>query len=264
MDQVWRELQAVWEGGLAERIGDLFLQTIFALLALLVVLFLARISLGAARRALRRARAHANASVLVDRLIQFGFILLATSWLLSIYGVELTAVVAIFGATALAISLAMQDVLKNLVAGLYILIERPFKIGDQIDFRAFTGTVEAIELRTTALRTASGQRVIIPNAMLFADALVNRSAYGRQLLRLRVVVAGDEARRDAIDAIAGAVESATRELDAPERTFSVESVTGEKLTIRVEIAAPDARSAASDIAWAVRDRLTRAEVTVIE
>ena len=100
----------------------------------------------------------------------------------------LTAFVAVVGTAGLAISLSLQDVLKNLVAGLIILVERPFAIGEHIDFRTFSGIVETIELRTTVLRTPTGQRVVIPNALIFSDALVNRSAYGRQLVRLRVAV----------------------------------------------------------------------------
>ena len=103
-------------------------------------------------------------------------------------GVPLTAFVAVVGAISLAVSLALQDVLKNLVAGLIILVERPFTIGEHIDFKTFSGVVETIELRTTVLRTPTGQRVVIPNAMIFSDTLVNRSAYGRQLVRLRVTV----------------------------------------------------------------------------
>ena len=67
----------------------------------------------------------------------------------------------------------MQDVLKNVFAGVYLLIERPFRPGETIKVRDFVGVVETVDLRTTSLR-ADGEIVFIPNAILLAEVLVNR------------------------------------------------------------------------------------------
>jgi small-conductance mechanosensitive channel len=297
VDGLRSALLEAWDERVIQQAGDLLVRLGLALLAALLMLAIARLTLGAARRALGRTRAHANARLLVDRLVQFAFIVLAGAWALSILGIEVTALVALFGAGALAVSLALQDVLKNLVAGLYILVERPFTIGEQIDFKTFSGTVETIELRTTALRTPSGQRVVIPNAMLFAEALVNRSAYGRQLLRLRVTlpaaqasrdvtgellaaIGGDQATGRAADTVvtrqipqaggasgAGTVLATTAgtggSTDGEPRVL-VESLTAEKVVLRAEVWVPDARDAAPELAWAVRERLPQADVAVLE
>jgi small-conductance mechanosensitive channel len=181
-------LDATWTAQLAAKAVDLGLRLVAAAVVLLILSGLYWLTRRAVRRALGRAAAHPNARLLIDRCVQFGFLFLAVTWMLSVMGVPLTAFVAVVGAISLAVSLALQDVLKNLVAGLIILVERPFTIGEHIDFRTFSGVVETIELRTTVLRTPTGQRVVIPNAMIFSDTLVNRSAYGRQLVRLRVTV----------------------------------------------------------------------------
>ena len=183
-----------WASRLTEIATTLGLRFLLAVAALLLLWGLYWLARRAARRALRRTTAHVNARLLVDRFVQFGFLFIAVTWLLTILGVPLTAFVAVVGTAGLAISLSLQDVLRNLVAGLIILVERPFAIGEHIDFRTFSGVVETIELRTTVLRTPTGQRVVIPNALIFSDALVNRSAYGRQLVRLRVAVPLDEDR----------------------------------------------------------------------
>ncbi|HXI17991.1 MAG TPA: mechanosensitive ion channel domain-containing protein [Chloroflexota bacterium] len=264
MDTLRDDLLAYWNESVVERAGVFIGRTFVALLALLVLLLVARVSLRAARRALGRTRAHANALLLVDRLVQFTFLLLAAAWVLSIYGVQFTALLAVLGAGALAVSLALQDVLKNLVAGLYILVERPFTIGEQIEFKTYSGTVETIELRTTALRTLAGQRVIIPNAMLFAEALVNRSAYGKQLLRVRVTLPSGDANRQTVDdllKVIRAIEGESKDVGA---AVQVESVTAEKVTLRAELLVPDARKTAPDVAWAIHDHLARAEITVLE
>ena len=181
-------LDAAWTAQLASKAVDLGLRLVAAAVVLLILSGLYWLTRRAVRRALGRAGAHPNARLLIDRCVQFGFLFLAVTWMLSVMGVPLTAFVAVVGAISLAVSLALQDVLKNLVAGLIILVERPFTIGEHIDFKTFSGVVETIELRTTVLRTPTGQRVVIPNAMIFSDTLVNRSAYGRQLVRLRVTV----------------------------------------------------------------------------
>jgi small-conductance mechanosensitive channel len=78
------------------------------------------------------------------------------------------------GVLGLAASLALQDVLKNFVAGVYLLVERPFRIGESIKVKDFTGAVETIDVRTTVLRTAEGDAVMVPNAILFAEIILNR------------------------------------------------------------------------------------------
>ena len=256
------DLLAYWNATFVDRAAVFVTRAAFALLAMAVVWLLGRVALRMARRALDRSRAHVNARLLIDRLILFALLVIGGAWALSILGVQLTALVAVLGAAALAVSLALQDVLKNLVAGLYILVERPFAIGEQIEFKSYTGTVENIELRTTSLRTASGQRVVIPNAMLFADTLVNHSAYGRQMVRVRVVVPGHETRREETEAVLAAARRAMA--DAAEASVHVESMTDEKVTLRVEGWAPDARRVAPEVAWALREALPRAEITVLE
>jgi small conductance mechanosensitive channel len=262
---IGRDLVGIWNDEIATRLGIFVWRSILAVLALLCVWVAARIAHGAIRRGLARTRAHPNARVLLDRVSQFVFLLLAAAWVLSIYGVQLTALLAVLGAGALAVSLALQDVLKNLVAGLYILVERPFSIGDQIEFKTFTGTVEAIELRTTALRTPAGQRVIIPNAMIFAETLVNRSAYGRQLLRVRIVLPAEGTNRASIEEVKAALQAVLPEGTASgEPAVLIESMTAEKVTLRAEIPVPDARAAGPEVIWGLREKLAHAELNVVE
>ena len=256
------ELLSYWNEHFFSRAAVFTSRAVAAVLAALFMWALGRLAVGAARRAIGRTRANANARLLGARLVQFTFLIATGAWALSILGVQLTALVAVLGAAALAVSLALQDVLKNLVAGLYILVERPFTIGDHIEFKTFTGTVETIELRTTALRTTAGQRVVIPNAMLFAEAIVNRSVYGRQLVRVRIVLTGEQLERAAADEVLAAARAALPEQH--EATMLLESMSKEKVTLRIEGWASDARRTAQDVAWRLRESLPEAEVTVLE
>jgi small conductance mechanosensitive channel len=111
--------------------------------------------------------------ILLGRLGYFAVLTLGILLILPIFGLSATAVVATLGVLGLAISLAMQDVLKNIFAGMYLLVERPFRPGDLLKVRDFVGTVESVDLRTTTLR-ADGEVIYVPNAILFSEILVNR------------------------------------------------------------------------------------------
>ena len=81
----------------------------------------------------------------------------------------------VIGAVGLAFSLAMQDILKNFFSGVYLLLERPFRVGDTIKVKDQEGVVENIGVRTTTLRTVHNVRVMVPNAMIFAEIVANQS-----------------------------------------------------------------------------------------
>ncbi|HST87296.1 MAG TPA: mechanosensitive ion channel family protein, partial [Ktedonobacterales bacterium] len=131
--------------------------------------------------------------------------------ILAIWGTGIALPVALLGALTVALSLALQDVLKNLVAGIYLLVEHPFSIGDRIALAPYTGKVEDIKIRYTSLRTADGQQVLIPNSMLFSLPVVNLSTNdGRRAGLLVTVAAGgggaegfDQAEAEILRALEG-------------------------------------------------------------
>src|SRR5438132_13851677 len=90
---------------------------------------------------------------------------------LDILGVTPAGLLAIACAVGLAFSLAIQDILKNFFSGVYLLLERPFRVGDTIRVKEQQGVVENIGVRTTTLRTPDNVQVLVPNAMVFAEVV---------------------------------------------------------------------------------------------
>lgn len=127
-------------------------------------------------RAATRTRADANARLLAGRLIYGAVWLLGLIWLLSIIGVDQAGILATFGAFGLALGLAVQDILKSFFAGLYLLFERPFLLGDEIQVKEHVGRVEEVGFRATTIRTEDNVLVVVPNAIIFAEAVSNRSS----------------------------------------------------------------------------------------
>jgi small-conductance mechanosensitive channel len=127
------------------------------------------------RRATVAGRVHAEVATLVSRAATIAVYAIGGTVVLAIVGTSWTAIAAILGAATFGISLALQDVGRGFVNGVYILVERPFRIGDQIRIGVVEGRVEDVGIRLTTLRTAAGDRIIVPNTVVFASVIENSS-----------------------------------------------------------------------------------------
>ena len=93
-------------------------------------------------------------------------------------GIQTTSFIAILGAAGLAVGLALQGSLSNFAAGFLLIIFRPFKVGDLVEAAGVFGVVEAIQIFTTQLKTPDNKTVIVPNAKLTDDNIVNWTVKG--------------------------------------------------------------------------------------
>jgi small conductance mechanosensitive channel len=145
-----------------------------AIVIVALVVFIGR-RLQAAWRSGKLARTTSvNLGILIGRLSYLTALALGLIWIAYIFGIQLSGLLTFLGALSLAATFALQDVLKNLVAGLYLLWEQPFAIGDSIQVKDVTGSVEDVQVRTTVLRAENGQLIVVPNAVLFTEIVVNR------------------------------------------------------------------------------------------
>jgi small conductance mechanosensitive channel len=91
-------------------------------------------------------------------------------------GVETNSFVAIIGAAGLAVGFALQGTLANFAAGVMLVIFKPFKVGDYIEGGGSAGSVDAIQIFSTILKSPDNKKVIIPNSKLTGDNITNYSA----------------------------------------------------------------------------------------
>ena len=103
-----------------------------------------------------------------------------------------TSLLAGAGVVGIALAFAFQDLAANLIAGVYLSFQRPFVIGDLIETQDTFGAVDAIDLRTTRIRTLDGQIVLIPNKEIFENKLTNFSKTGVRRVTLSVGVSYGE------------------------------------------------------------------------
>ncbi|KAA3646668.1 MAG: mechanosensitive ion channel family protein [Chloroflexi bacterium] len=180
-------------------------QLLTALLVLVVAVYLARFIRGIVSRGLQHRKADQEISILLSRITQWSVIGLGILLAADQAGVDITALLTGLGIVGFTIGFALQDVSKNFVAGLLLLILQPFDIGDTIEVAGYTGSVTAINLRDTQMTANNGLHVSIPNADVFTSSLINYTRVKRRLLDISLGVAYDSdlelVRRTAIEAI---------------------------------------------------------------
>jgi len=121
--------------------------------------------------------------------VVFGVVVAAAAYaVFLIWGIDVTAWLASAGIVGIAVGFAAKDTLANLIAGIFVLADKPYSIGDYIVLGNGTmGIVETIGLRSTRIRTFDDEEVTVPNSIIANDALINKST-GPESGRVKVAV----------------------------------------------------------------------------
>ncbi|MFC6836293.1 mechanosensitive ion channel family protein [Halomarina ordinaria] len=138
------------------------------------------------------------------------FVAVAVAFGFAGYGNFLTSLATVAAAATLAVGLALQDVLKNLVAGVFIYMDRPFRIGDWIEWEDYSGVVEDISLRVTRVRTFDNELLTVPNSQLTDGVIKNPVAKDKLRLKFVFGIGYDDDVQRATDII---VDEATEHPD---------------------------------------------------
>ena len=241
---------------------DYGVRTFWALVVAAISLLIARGVRGVTMRALARNRAQANVTVLVGNLAQLTVIVIGALLILAIYTQgAFTWILTSFSVVGIVIGLSAQDILKNFFAGVWVLIERPFRIGDSIEVTGYTGEVEEISFRTTQLRTDDGREVIVPNGTFMTSAVVNLTRFPTRRASAWLVLPADEKAISTEDVRAALqkVEGVSRE---PPPTVELRSVANGKAQYLVSFWAANREAALAPALRALRAQFPQGEVHV--
>ena len=124
----------------------------------------------------------------VARLVLWVLIVLVG---LESFGIHVTALVAGLGIGGIAVALAVQNILGDVFAALSILFDKPFVVGDLIEVGAYSGTVLHVGIKSTRLRSATGEQIILSNGELLKSGVRNYERLGQQRAVLIVRVTPD-------------------------------------------------------------------------
>ncbi len=230
----------------------------------------------------RTAAAHIgiNISVLLGRIFYTIVVFIAFLWILAIWNIQFGIPAAIISIITVGFTFVLQDLLKNLIAGLYLLVEGPFHIGDVISTDIYTGKVEDIQLRATKLRIVSGEQVIVPNSMLFSGIVVNKTVYEERRAIILITMPLEKYVKDqTTECILKTVKGVADVIIKPEPMLSLSSVagafgsstgtlsgyTGEIITLTLRFWIPEERdTVVSEVMLALRIALPHADLSIRE
>lgn len=148
-----------------------------------------------------------NAMAIIRLLVSVALFAIAGVLILDNLGVNVTALVAGLGIGGIAIGLAAQGIFADLFAALSILFDKPFKKGDTIRYDQSTGTVERIGLKTTRLRSLTGEQLIMANTKLLEREIHNLAAARTRRITLYLAVGGAVSSKS-VDAVTNAANDA--------------------------------------------------------
>ena len=164
-------------GGLSSAFLDFTLEHVLPALIVAVLFYLLyRILASVLRRTLTRAkRVDRGVQQLITRSLRLVVTSFAVITVLETLGLNVTVLVAGLGVAGLALGFAAQDTIQNFIAGVTILFDRPFRVGDNIELQDTFGTVDEITLRSTRIRTLNNEVAILPNAMVITEKIINHT-----------------------------------------------------------------------------------------
>ena len=169
-----------WDGGIS-----ILVTLIGVLLAMWGVVILAKL--------VRRTTARALKGVDRPSIVLNSFLLSVAYWVtlfiggvfaLAWFGVNVTALFALFGGLSLIAGLALQQTVSNIASGLLIIVTKPFDVGDYVRIGDFEGTVDRVTIISTTLTSADNQQIVLANSVVWLGAVVNVNALGRRRVDL--------------------------------------------------------------------------------
>lgn len=227
---------------------------VLAVLAIFAALMIGRLVRRALTKGLERTPVTPFAVIVLGKTVVYLAVALGLYFALVILNLEVGPLLGALGLAGLAVAFAFQDILENFIAGVLMLMRRPMKVGDEMESNGHLGVVHDMSLRAVSLDTFDGDRVYIPNAMVWKSPLVN---YTETALRRTTVVVGVAYRTDldyAKQVLQEAIDNAPGVMIPPPATVEFVEFNNSSIDFYVRY-----WHASEQVAlWAVRDEVGRA------
>jgi small conductance mechanosensitive channel len=206
MDQVLENLENILKTWWESFINNLP-SIVAGILIFILTIYLSRWLVRAVKRVLDRRNTDPELALLIGRLTRWTVIGLGFVLALQQAGVNVTAILTGLGIVGFTIGFALQDISSNFMAGILLLFQQPFDLGDTIEVQGYTGTVLDIDLRATEMLTVDGLRVMIPNNDIFTSTITNYTRTSKRRITLQVGVGYEndlnQVERITLDALKG-------------------------------------------------------------
>jgi small conductance mechanosensitive channel len=203
----------------------------------IVILFLGRWLAALLRRnsmrAMQRSKMDASLVPFFASAIYYLTLAVVVIAVLNLFGVQTASMVAILGATSLAIGLALQGSLSHFSAGVMLLLLRPIRVGDFVEIASTSGTIVEIGLFNTTLNTSDGVRIVVPNSNVNGQTIKNYSFNETRRNDMVIGISYDDDIGKAIGVIRAVLDAEERVLKDPEPTIGVVELADSSVNLTV-------------------------------
>ncbi len=220
--------------------GDVFHSILTAVLILVIGILSARIILSVLKKTLEKSKLEKAAFSLITSLAKVAMYLLIGLSAASALGIDVTGIVAMASVLTLALSLALQNMVANVIGGFTILYTHPFHSGDYVEIAGQGGTVKEINMTYTMLTTADNKLISIPNSAVVAAQITNYSAMETRRVEVVVSASYETPTQTVLDALvlAGTVDNALL-TPAPAAVITAYGESAISYSLRIWVKTPD-------------------------
>ena len=245
--------------------GPFVLNVVKAILFLIIGYLVAQMFKRIVRRQIERnSRLDPTISNFVASIIYWVIIAAVLIVVLQLFGFQATSLVAILGASTLAIGLALQGTLSDVASGVLLIAFRPYKIGQFVDIDGTSGTVKEVTLFTTELVTPDNVQIIMPNSKAWGAVIMNFSAHDTRRVDLVFGIDYSDNSDDAMAVIQKIVDADERVLKSPETWMRVTNLgdSSVDITVRIWVAAVDYWDVKFDTTKAVKEAFDQNGISI--
>lgn len=175
---------------------------------------------------------------IIVKIIRYGILAVATVWIMTLLGVNPSGLLVAGGVMGIVIGFASQSIVGNLISGIFLMIERPVKLGEAVSIGDVTGIVEDISIISTNIRKYDGLYVRIPNEQVFTSSITNLVAHVARRFDYIVGIRYSDDADKAIEIIKSLLDGEPFILIEPEPSVFVDELGDNAVKIMVRPWAP--------------------------
>lgn len=147
------------------------------------------------------------------------------------FGVQTTSLVALLGTAGLAVGLALQGALSNVAAGIMLLVLRPFRVGDVVEFGSTLGVVDEIGLFVTSMHTPDNIAMIVPNSQVWGNTIMNYGLRDTRRVDLVLGIGYADDMEKAVTIVKSVINEDGRILEDPEPLVAIAELADSSVNI---------------------------------
>ena len=218
--------------------SDVIIFTAWKIVLLLAVIVAGKITAGIIKKVILKACTSAihmdeTLSPVISTIAVYSIYAVCVVIILDIFGVNTASIIALLGAAGIAVGLSLKDTLSNIASGIMLLILRPFRNSDFIEFGSIAGTVREINLFSTILETPDGIYISAPNSSIWGEPLKNYVRNGKRRMDIIASISYSDSIEKAFEVMHEIIREESRFLPEPEPQVMVHSMADSSVNIQL-------------------------------